>query len=99
MGEDLPPDPNQVQPSQEGQPDPRRPRTSEELTQDLNGQLSKPDSELAIQGIDNQIADVEKQQEDNDWSVAFRRGYKPTHPGPAPHPEAGGMDHEDYNVA
>lgn len=80
------------------QPDPNRPRTTEELMQDLNGEMAKPDSELAVQGIDNQIADVQKQREGVNRSITFTRGYKPTHPGPAPHPEAGGMDHEDYNA-
>lgn len=81
------------------QPDPNRPKTAEELAQELNGELSKPDSELAVQGIDNQVAEAQKQREGIDQSKAFTRGYKPTHPGPAPHPEAGGMDHEDYHVA
>lgn len=80
------------------QHDPNRPRTAEELVQDLNGEMAKPDSELAVQGIDNQIADVQKQRQGNEQSIAFTRGYKPRHPGPAPHPEAGGMDHEDYNA-
>ncbi len=26
-------------------------------------------------------------------------GFKPSHPGPRPHPEAGGMDHEDWKIA
>ncbi len=80
------------------QPDPNRPRTTEELVQDLNDEMAKPDSELAVHGIDNQITDVQKQRERNDRSITFTRGYKPTHPGPAPHPEAGGMDREDYNA-
>jgi hypothetical protein len=80
------------------QPDPNRPRTAEELTQDFDSEVSKPDSELAIQSVDNQISDVEKQRESNDRSIAFTRTYKPTPPGPRPHPEAGGMDHQDYDV-
>jgi hypothetical protein len=120
MGEDLPLDPNQVQPPQEGeaahteltshegdsqlgevalsaQSDPNRPKTAEELTQAFDGEIAKPDSELAIQGVDNQTADLEKQREGNERSIAFTKTYKPTHPGSRPHPEAGGMDHEDYN--
>ena len=80
------------------QPDPNRPRTAEELTQDFDEEMAKPDSELAVQGVDNEVSGLQKQRKSNEQSITFTRGYKPRHPGPAPHPEAGGMDHEDYNA-
>ena len=80
------------------QSDPNRPRTAEELKQDFDGEMAKPDSEQAVQGIDNEISDVARRRESNEQSIAFTKGYKPRHPGRAPHPEAGGMDHEDYDA-
>lgn len=81
------------------QDNPQRPRTSEELTRDFNNELSKPDAELAVQGVDNKIQDVEDKRKSLARSISFTQGYEPTHPGSAPHPEDGGMDHEDYSAA
>lgn len=80
------------------QPDPNRPPTTEMLVQDLSREMVKPNSVLAVNGIDNQIANIQTQIQGNERSIAFTRGYKPRHPGPTPHPEAGGMDHQDYNA-
>lgn len=99
MGEGIAPDQNQVQPQADAQADPLRPQTVDELSQKLDSELTKPDADLAIQGIDGQIADVAHQRRSVGESISFTRGYRPRHPGPSPHPEDGGMDHEDYRTA
>jgi hypothetical protein len=62
------------------------------------------DEELALQSVDRELPSAQA-----DLASAVRWAdvvngpnyspYRPTHPGPQPHPEAGGMDHEDWRVA
>lgn len=71
----------------------------EEILSDLSEQLALDDGQLAIAGIARGIAASEKEMADAARSITFNRNYVPRHPGPRPHPEGGGMDHEDWRVA
>lgn len=65
----------------------------------LQEQLTLDDRQLAIIGIARSIAATEKEITSAEHSITFNRSYTPTYPGPRPHPEAGGMDHQDWEAA
>jgi hypothetical protein len=65
----------------------------------LQEQLALDDSQLAIMGIARSMAATEKEISSAERSITFNRNYRPSNPGPRPHPEAGGMDHQDWGVA
>ena len=71
----------------------------QETLDQVNERLLLPDEQLAISALTRNISDVQERLRSAEHRASFLRGYTPTHPGPAPHPEAGGMDHEDWKVA
>lgn len=71
-------------------------RETPEQIQEL---LQQPDELLAVSALKRNIAEAQAKLESAQGSLRFTLGYSPSHPGPAPHQEAGGMDHEDWNVA
>jgi hypothetical protein len=62
-------------------------------------QLSLTDGELALNALARNITSTQSELRSAEQSLSFTHGHKPTDPGARPHPEAGGMDHEDYAVA
>jgi hypothetical protein len=75
------------------------PQESQEGLVNLEEQLGLDDSQLAIIGIARSMTEAESRVDGAERSVTFTRNYSPTPPGPRPHPEDGGMDHQDWNVA
>jgi hypothetical protein len=71
----------------------------QEIPTSLQEQLALDDSQLAIMGISRNMTAVQEEIASAEHSITFNRNYTPTHPGPRPHPEDGGMDHEDWEVA
>lgn len=71
---------------------------SQEALNNLEEQLGFDDSQLALNGIARGIAATQAEVTSTERSINFNNGYQPTHPGSRPHPEAGGMDHQDWEV-
>lgn len=57
------------------------------------------DAELAQAYLTREIEEANKRLADIEHQSKFYRTYKPTPPGPRPHPDDGGMDHSDWEVA
>ena len=72
---------------------------SQEGLINLEEQLGLDDGQLALNGIARGIAATEAEITSTERSINFNNNYQPTHPGPRPHPEAGGMDHQDWEVS
>lgn len=62
-------------------------------------QLALTDDLLAINSLTRTIGSAEEAVNSAARNLRFTGSYRPTPPGPRPHPEAGGMDHQDWQVA
>lgn len=66
--------------------------------------LERSDAKLAASYLERNIKETQSSLQSSRYALnsierSRQSGWHPTHPGPAPHPEDGGMDHEDWNVA
>lgn len=70
----------------------------QESLANLQEQLTLADSQLAALGITRIITSTEDGLASLEQEIDFYQDFHPTHPGPRPHIEAGGMDHQDYEA-
>lgn len=81
--------------SQQQEPIPGQTPPDASATQEIK--LSPTD--LARSWLGYRGSEVQREIKSTESSLNFYSTYEPTHPGPRPHPEDGGMDHSDWEVS